>query len=193
MTRQPLALAVIGIAAIVLGSLAAGCRSSEESEEAAPPAGGGPRAEIRSLLAAAAADAAARPADEITWYAPDNLYDYIDGQAEEFLDAGFVVLAHAEYRPKEAAGKAYVEVDLYHMGSAKGVTAVMEPPPTDSRARLAPGVQAYRTDGLCEFGAGPYYVRITARLDPDGLTDLVDGLARALATGITADEPAPRP
>ncbi len=186
--RQPPALTLVGIATV---ALAVGCQPSEEPEGAPPPAPEGPRTQMRSLLDAAADECGAQAADDLTWYAPENLYDYINGQAEEFLDAGFVALAHAEVRPKGAAGDAYVEVDLYRMASGEAARTVMTPPPPDDAADLAPGVQAYRADGLCEFAAGPYYVRITARLDPDGLADLVDGLARAIATRITTDESAP--
>jgi len=174
-----LVLLAFGTPVVALACLSAGCGSSEE-----PASGDGPRAEMRRLLQTAADAANARPAGDVTWYTPDNLYDYIDGQAEEFLDAGFIGLAHGEYKAKGATGEAYVEVDLYRMTSAKATKAVMEPPPPDGRMELAPGVQAYRAETLCEFAAGPYYVRITARLDAEGQADMVDALARSLATGI---------
>ena len=177
-----LVLLALGIPVVALACLCAGCGSSEE-----PASGDGPRAEMRRLLQTAADAANARPAGKVTWYTPDNLYDYIDGQAEEFLDAGFIGLAHGEYKAKGATGEAYVEVDLYRMTSAKATKAVMEPPPPDGRMELAPGVQAYRAETLCEFAAGPYYVRITARLDAEGQADMVDALARSIANRIKAD------
>jgi len=181
------ALFTIGIPAVALACLWAGCGSSEEPASEAPAAGNGPRAEMRRLLQTASDAANARPAGEVTWYTPDNLYDYIDGQAEEFLDAGFIGLAHGEYKAKGATGDAYVEVDLYRMTSAEATKAVMEPPPPDGRMELAPGVQAYRAETLCEFAAGPYYVRITARLDAEGQADTVDALARSIASSVKAD------
>jgi len=177
-----LVLLALGIPVVALVCFSAGCGSSEE-----PASGDGPRAEMRRLLQTAADAANARPTGDVTWYTPDNLYDYIDGQAEEFLDAGFIGLAHGEYKAKGATGDAYVEVDLYRMTSAKGTKAVMEPPPPDGRMELAPGVQAYRAETLCEFAAGPYYVRITARLDAEGQADMVDALARSIASSVKAD------
>jgi len=175
------------IALMVAMLLPAGCAPSEEPASEAPGSEvpRGPKEKMRLLLHAAAADA--RPVGEVTWYTPENLYDYIDGQAEEFLDAGFVALAHAEYRAKAATGDAYVEVDLYRMASAEAAGAVMQPPPPDDALELAPGVQAYRAETLCEFAAGPYYVRITPRLDAAGQADLVDALARAIARSMQAD------
>jgi len=160
--------------------LAAGCEGPGPLQEAE-------QAAMTALLNRAARAADARRVGEVTWYTPETLYDYIDGQAEEFLQAGFHRLAHSEYRAKGATGDAYVEVDLYRMASAEAAGAVMEPPPPDDALQLAPGVQAYRAETLCEFAAGPYYVRITPRLDAAGQAGLVDVLARALATGIKAD------
>ena len=187
MTRPVrLTFAVLSLsAATVLGAFAAGCGPSEEPS----PAESGPRAEMRRLLEQAARTAGARPTGDLTWFDAETLYDYIDGQAEEFKEAGFLVLAHGEYRPAAPGGGAteppaegaYVEVDLYRMTSPEAVAKVMVEPPADARAELAPGVTAYRQEGMREFGAGPYYVRVTARLDPKGLDGLVEALARAVA------------
>ncbi len=179
-------LLVLTLSAVALPCLSAGCAPPEEPETEPSEDAGGPKAEMRTLLQAAADAADARPTGEITWYTPENLYDYINGQAEQFHDAGFVLLAHGEYRAKEAAGDAYVEVDLYRMTSAEATGAVMQPPPPDDTLELAPAVQAYRAETLCEFAAGPYYVRIVPRLDAAGQAGLVDALARRLATEITS-------
>ena len=168
-------LLALTLPAVALLCLSGGCAPSEDA--------GGPKAEMQALLRAAADAADARPTADITWYTPENLYDYINGQAEQFHDAGFVLLAHGEYRAKDATGEAYVEVDLYRMASAEATKAVMTPPPPDDAVDLAPGVQAYLGEALCEFAAGPYYVRITPRLDTEGQAALVKDLARALAGG----------
>ncbi|MFO8015246.1 MAG: DUF6599 family protein [Phycisphaerae bacterium] len=181
-----LTLLALAVPAVALPCLPAGCAPAEEPETEPSEDAGGPKAEMRTLLQAAADAADARPAGEVTWYSPENLYDYINGQAEQFRDAGFVALAHAEYRAKDAAGDAFVEVDLYRMASAEAARTVMTPPPPDDAVDLAPGVQAYRAETLCEFAAGPYYVRIVPRLDAAGQAGLVGALARRLATEITS-------
>jgi hypothetical protein len=180
----------LAAAVAAVAFLSAGCRSPEEPDgppEVTSPAASGPKAEMQAILDAAASAAGARPSAAVTWYTPDSLYDYINGQAEEFKDAGFVALAHAEYKAADATGDAYVEVDLYRMASPEAVAKVMVEPPPDSTADLAPGVRAYRAAGMCEFGAGPYYVRVTARLDPEGQAGLVDALARAIAEKAAAE------
>ena len=173
--------------AILLASAAAlvagGCNGSGDGTPA-----DGPQAALMQILDAAKATGAA-PYGETLWYTRDTLYDYINGMAEEYLDAGFVGLAHSEWKAAGAAGNAYVEIDLYDMGSAKGVAAVMMPPPPDKTAEVAPGVKAYRDEGTCEFGAGRYYVRLTARPTAEGQETLLDALARAVAEKASASGP----
>ena len=162
---------------------AAGCSDSQD-----PTPTDGPQAEVMKILEAAKATGAA-PYGKVLWYTRENLYDYINGMAEEFLDAGFVRLSHSEWKAAGTGGKAYVEIDLYDMGSPKGVAAVMTAPPPDKTAEVAPGVQAYRDEGLCEFAAGRYYIKLTARPDPEGQKALLDTLARAVAEKASASGP----
>lgn len=173
--------------AILLGSAAAlivcGCNGSEDAAPA-----DGPRAEMMKILEAVNATGAAQQGD-VLWYTPEDLYDYINGMAEEYLDAGFVRLLHSEWKAAGAAANAYVEIDLYDMASPKGVAAVMTAPPQDKTAEVAPGVTAYRDEGVCEFGASRYYVRLTARPDAEGQKALLDALARAVAEKASAPRP----
>jgi len=161
--------------------IGAGCNGSDNGTPADSP-----QAALTPILDAAKATGAA-PYGEALWYTRDSLYDYINGMAEEYLDAGFVGLAHSEWKAAGATGNAYVEIDLYDMGSAKGVAAVMTAPPPDKTAEIAPGVTAYRDEGICEFGAGRYYVRLTARPDAEGQKALLDALARAVAEKASED------
>ncbi len=162
----------------------AGCDGGPEPARPADPA----KARLEGILEAAKATGAV-PYGEAPWYTRDNLYDYINGMAEEYLDAGFVRLSHSEWKAAGAAGNAYVEIDLYDMASPKGVAAVMTAPPADKSAEVAPGVTAYRDEGVCEFGAGRYYVRLTARPDAEGQKALLDALARAVAEKASAPGP----
>jgi len=179
--------------AILLGSAALIVCGCNGSEDAAPA--DGPRAEMMKILEAVNATGAAQQGD-VLWYTPEDLYDYINGMAEEYLDAGFVRLSHSEWKAAGAAAttgphgaNAYVEIDLYDMASPKGVAAVMTAPPQDKTADVAPGVKAYRDEGVCEFGAGRYYVRLTARPDVEGQKALLDALARAVAEKASAPRP----
>ncbi|MBE3133505.1 MAG: hypothetical protein IMZ55_08525, partial [Acidobacteria bacterium] len=111
---------------LLAAAVAAGCCGKDE----AAPADAA-RAAMTALHEAAGAAARAEARGPVTWYTRENLYDYIDGQAEEYFGAGFVLLGHTEWKPSGTAGDAYVELDLYDMGSPDGVAKVMPPPPGD--------------------------------------------------------------
>lgn len=174
----------IALVALAAAFAAAGCSPSEEAPPADPA-----RARLEKVLAAVRAETGAQAHGDVLWYGPDNLYDYINGQAEEYLAAGFERLVHSEWKAASGTGDGYVEIDLYDMASPKGVAAVLVPPPADKATELAPGVAAYLDAGMCEFGAGRYYVRLTARRDVEGQGPLVDALAKAVAKAVSTPGP----
>jgi len=170
----------------VLAVAAAGCAPS------APP---DPRLEksqaaMTAILSAAQSATDAERLTEIAWYDAENLYKVIDGMAPRFVDAGFVLLAHTEWRDKGSEGPGYVELDLYDMGSPQGSALVFDEPEAASTLLLPGGVKAYAGDALIEFRAGRYYARLGARRDPAGQQTLLRDLAAAVAE---AAAPAPVP
>jgi len=174
-----------GIAAVVA---AAGCT---------PPASPDPRieaaeAEMIEILSAAQEATGAEGVTEIAWYDAENLHKVIDGMAPEFVDAGFVLLAHTEWRDKGAEGPGYVELDLYDMGSPQGSALVFDEPEAASTLLLPGGVKAYAGDAMIEFRTDRYYVKLTARRDPAGQQTLLRDLASAVAEAAAPPDLAPR-
>jgi len=164
-----------GIAAVVA---AAGCT---------PPAPhdariGAAEAKMIEILDAAQSATGAERLTEIAWFDAENLHKYINGMAPQFVDAGFVLLVHAEWRERESEGPGYVELDLYDMGSPDGAALVFNEPDPGSPGLLLPGgVKAYAGDALIEFRTDRYYVKLTARRDPAGRQTLLRDLASAVA------------
>lgn len=169
----------------VLTVAAAGCT---------PPTSPDPRIEAAEAKMIEILDAAQSATDaehltEIAWYDAENLYKIIDGMAPQFVDAGFVLLVHSEWRDKESEGPGYVELDLYDMGSPDGAALVFdEPDPGSPGLPLPGGVKAYAGDALIEFRTGRYYVKLAARRNPAGQQTLLQDLASAVAE---AAAPAP--
>jgi len=92
-------------------------------------------------------------------YLPDTLFEYIDGAAENYLSYDFVQLALGQYR---WAGGAEMTVEIYDMGApdnAFGIYASERYP--DSRF-LPVGVQGYIEEGVLNFFAGRFYVKLLA-------------------------------
>jgi len=177
-------LALILVACAVL----AGCDGGEEG----PAPDESAQAAITGILDATQVSTGAECLGKVAWYDAGNLHQYIDGMAPEFVDAGFVLLVHSEWREKESEGPGYVELDLYDMGSPQGSALVFdEPDPGSPGLPLPGGVKAYAGDAMIEFHTDRYYVKLTARRDPAGqqtlLRDLAAAVAEAAAPALVTD------
>jgi len=172
----------------VLAVAAAGCTppaSPDVQIEAA-------EAKMIKILDAIQSATGAERLTEIAWFDAENLHKYINGMAPQFVDAGFVLLAHTEWRDKGSEGPGYVELDLYDMGSPDGAALVFNEPEAASALLLPGGVKAYAGDALIEFRTGRYYVKLTARRDPAGRQTLLRDLAEAVAEAAAPPGLAPR-
>ena len=162
--------------AAIAAACAGGCGSGDSS------AGG--QAEVAKIIDAVASAVPAKCDDGITWYEADNLFEYIDGDAPRFHDAGFVRLAHTEWHPTGAAGKAYVEMDIYCTAKPLGALEIMADGRADSTKYAAVGSEAHEADELWEVRVGCYYIKLTPRHDADKA--LVQALAEAVAKAAPA-------
>jgi hypothetical protein len=166
--------------AALAAACAGGCGSGDSSS-------GGGRAEVVKIIDAVAAAVPAKCDDGITWYEADNLFEYIDGDAPRFYDAGFARLAHTEWRPSGASDKAYVEMDIYDMAKALGALEIMADARADSTKYAPVGGEAHEADELWEVRIGQYYIKLTPRHDADKA--LVRALAEAVAKAAPAGPP----
>ncbi len=181
--------------ALLIGTLAApaGCGGGDQG--ALPPQDAAQdeaaQAAIVEILQAAQAQTQADRVAEIVWYTPETLHEYLNGMAPRFVDAGFVILAHTEWRNKEEEGAGYVELDLYDMGTPRGALAVFEDPQPEKAVALPGGGAAYAAAGMMEFRAGHYYVRLAARRGAAAQEELLKELAEAVAEVLAEDTPDP--
>jgi hypothetical protein len=161
----------------VLAVAAAGC-TPQASPDARIEAA---EAKMIEILDAIQSATDAERLSEIAWYDAENLHKYINGMAPRFVGAGFVVLAHTEWRDKRDEGPGYVELDFYDMGTPRGAMAVFEDPQPEKAVALPGGGAAYAAAGMIEFRTDRYYVKLTARRDPAGQQTLLRALASAVA------------
>jgi hypothetical protein len=167
--------------AAVLAVAAAGCTPQTPPDARIEAA----EAKMIAILDAAQSATDAERLTEIAWYDAENLHKVINGMAPKFVEAGFVLLVHSEWRDKESEGPGYVELDLYDMGSPDGSALVFNEPDPGSPGLLLPGgVKAYAAAAMIEFRTGRYYVKLTARRDPAGQQTLLRDLAEALVRQI---------
>ena len=118
-----------------------------------------------------------KPAGDYT-YAPDNLYNYINGAADFFISYGFIQLAGREYR-QGSEKKRTVTIDIYDMGTTLNAFGVFGSKRDAESAPLQIGAGAFGTAQYLFLYKDRYYVEIQAYPAESG--DLLAGMAQKVA------------
>lgn len=79
-----------------------------------------------------------KPVSEPVTYNPENLYEYINGAADQFLDYGFVLLHTRDLN----GGSVQVSLDIYDMGSRMNAFGIYKTERPAEQERLAIGTEA---------------------------------------------------
>jgi len=111
-------------------------------------------------------------------YDAANLYEYIDGGAEQYISAGVVGVSTSDYKFQ---GNLEATVDVYTMKTADGVKTIFDadPPTADSKSvPLGDAGRAYAQSVV--FRKGPSLVRITAFDAVPGESDALLALAHGV-------------
>ena len=95
-------------------------------------------------------------------YAAKDLWQYIDGDAEQYISAGVVSTATSDYKYQ---GKLEAVVDVYTMSDSAGATKILDA----GQTKDAKSVQLGDAGIAYAQSKGPYLVRIVAyESTPDG-------------------------
>jgi hypothetical protein len=92
-------------------------------------------------------------------FGTENLYEYIDGNADLFLAYGFTEAAVGDYLPTE--GEGWISVDLYDMGAPLHAFGIYQAEKPEDVEALTLGAQSYRSEGLIAFWKGAWYVKVS--------------------------------
>jgi hypothetical protein len=112
-------------------------------------------------------------------FAAKDLWQYIDGDAEQYISAGVVTTSTSDYKYK---GQLEAVVDVYTMGDSAGASKILQTGQTKDAKSVQLGEAAIAFDQSVTFRKGPYLVRIVAyQSTPDGAQALL-----ALAHGVEA-------
>lgn len=120
-------------------------------------------------------------------YLPDNLWDFINGAADNYLANGFVDLHVAEYKK----GKAVIKLEIYrHSGNtlAFGIYSSERSP---SFRFMNLGAQGYIADGSINFFKGNYYVKIKTFSKKEKVLQAEETLANKVAVMLTGETAMP--
>ena len=116
-------------------------------------------------------------APEIRTFAPDQLADYIDGDAEKYIKAGVRSASTADYKFKD---QVQVVVDVYTMTTPQAAQTIFESEPAMD-AQVPPlGDAARLYSQSLIFRKGPYLVRMVAYQESLQLTQGLLELGRVM-------------
>lgn len=125
-------------------------------------------------------------------FRPDNLYEKINGKADQYLRNGVAGLTAASYTDRRDA-KRFLDVYLYDMGNSRNAFGIFsgERPAAAATAKL--GDQGYRVEASYFFTRGRYYVQVLASDRGKLLEEAGLKLARTLDALLGSTSPAAPP
>jgi hypothetical protein len=137
---------------------------------------------LRTLLPKGAESGGWKAVSSPKFFSPQNLWEYINGQAEMYLDYGFKLLVTAEYTSID--GSRFMTIDIFQMQSpnhAFGIYAA-ERSPHDSFIKM--GGQGYLAENILNFWKGLYYVKLTSFQVSSDTKEILMVLAGVIANKI---------
>lgn len=123
-------------------------------------------------------------------YEAANLYLYINGQAEFYIDYGFRSLLSSEFINEKQQGTSIV-VDIYDMGDKDRAMGIYTAEKDPVAPRVEAGAEGYQSGQVLNFWKGPFYVKISVLGQIDGADRVLPLFARASAEKIAADNQFP--
>ena len=110
-------------------------------------------------------------------FAPKDLYQYIDGDAEQYISAGVVSTSTSDYKYQ---GQLEATVDVYTMGDAAGARKILETDLTKDAKTVQLGDAGVAYAQSVIFRKGPYLVRIVAYESTPGTPQALLALAHGV-------------
>jgi len=115
---------------------------------------------------------------ETRTFAAKDLWQYIDGDAEQYIKAGVVSTSTADYKYQ---GQVEAVVDIYTMGDADGARKILETGQTRDAQAIQVGDAGVEYAQSVTFRKGPYLVRIVAYESMPSTPQALKTLAQAIA------------
>jgi len=114
-------------------------------------------------------------------FLPDTLYEYINGAAENYLSYGFVELALGQYGGPDGAE---MTVEIYDMGTPENAFGVYGSERYPDSRFLPLGGQGYIEEGVLNYFAGRFYVKLLAYPAGEGTEAALHAFADGVLRGI---------
>jgi hypothetical protein len=92
-------------------------------------------------------------------YGPENLYEYIDGAAENFLNCDFQELVMLTYEDRQ---KHTLTVEIYRHRSLETAFGIYSSEKPLAGSYLPVGTEGYYEEGVLNFYTGPFYIKMSS-------------------------------
>jgi hypothetical protein len=110
-------------------------------------------------------------------YDPDNLFEYINGDAFNYINLGFEEVTVQNYA---AEGERALTVDIFrHRSDNTGFGIYSHERPAEAQA-LKIGAEGYHREGILNFFKGPYYVKLKGSVEESVMRSVAEKVAAAL-------------
>jgi len=110
-------------------------------------------------------------------YAAKDLWQYIDGDAEQYLAAGVVSTSTSDYKYRN---QLEAVVDVYTMGDSAGARKILESGASNGAKKVQIGDAGVAYEQSVTFRKGPYLVRIVAYEATPGTQQALLNLAQCV-------------
>jgi hypothetical protein len=120
-------------------------------------------------------------------FTPDNLWDFINGAADNYLAYGFVDLHVAEYKK----GKNVIKLEVYQHKNDIMAFGIYSSERSPSFRFINLGAQGYSADGSINFFKSRYYVKIKTYSKSEKTLQAAESLASQVANMLTGENKMP--
>jgi hypothetical protein len=118
---------------------------------------------------------------ETRTFEPKDLWQYIDGDSEQYIQAGVVSTATSDYK---YTGQLEAVVDVYTMGGPDGAQAILERGQTKDARSVSLGDEGLEYAQSVSFRKGRYLVRIVAYESSASTPQALMALARGVEANL---------
>ncbi len=111
-------------------------------------------------------------------YTPENLWDLINGAAESYLSYDFIDLHLADY---ENRGGTVIHVEIYRHNSLEDAFGIYASERSSDYAFLDVGTQGYLDEGVLNYFAGSYYVKLYSTSSSGNVQESLKSVAQTVS------------
>jgi len=122
-------------------------------------------------------------AAQIQMFNPGDLWEHINGAAEQFLTYGFQDLATTRYTSDQT--RTVVVAEIYRMGDARGAFGIYRQEVSPKAKPIALGVEGRASSNTIRFWLGEFYIKLTTP-PGGGRQRELEALGAAIAKGLGA-------